>query len=126
MPVLHTAHLRVRAEAVAAFKARILRHARTSLEREPGCRRFDVHQEQGDPTLFFLIEVYGDQAALDAHRASAHYLAFRENTKDWVVERTWWFWTPLAPAPGPTQGPKGEEDAACAPDDRAAPGRSER
>jgi (4S)-4-hydroxy-5-phosphonooxypentane-2,3-dione isomerase len=100
MPLLHTAHLVVRAEAVESFKARILCHARTSLEREPGCQRFDVHQERSDPTLFFLIEVYSDQAALDAHRASAHYQAFREDTKRWVVERTWWFWTPLGAAPG--------------------------
>jgi quinol monooxygenase YgiN len=83
-----------------AMLLRILRHALTSLEREPGCQRFDVHQERSDPTLFFLIEAYSDQAALDAHRASAHYQAFREDTKRWVVERTWWFWTPLGPAPG--------------------------
>jgi quinol monooxygenase YgiN len=30
---------------------------------------------------------------LEAHRVSPHYLAFREDVKDWVVERTWWFWT---------------------------------
>ena len=125
MPVLHTAHLRVRAEAVASFKARILRHARTSLEREPGCQRFDVHQEQRDPSLFFLIEVYSDLAAIDAHRTSAHYLAFREDTKDWVVERTWWFWTPLAPAPDLATDSKGGGGAAPLPEDRAAQGRGE-
>ncbi len=97
MAVLHTAHLRVRAEVLDQFRARITRHARTSLEREPGCHRFDVHQDINDPTLFFLFEVYADDAALEAHRASAHYLQFREDAKDWVVERTWWFWSPLTP-----------------------------
>lgn len=96
MSILHTAHLRVREDAIEPFRVRLLRHARTSVEQESGCRRFDVHQEQKDPALFLLVEVYRDQAALDAHRASAHYLAFREDTKDWVIERRWWFWTPLA------------------------------
>lgn len=45
-----------------------------------------------DPTLFLLIEVYADAAALEAHRQSAHYEAFREDTKDWVTDRKWWFW----------------------------------
>jgi len=95
MPILHTAHLRVKDDAIAPFRARLLRHARTSLETEPGCTRFDVFQETGDPALFLLIEVYADQAALEAHRASPHFKAFREDTRDWVIERTWWFWAPV-------------------------------
>jgi quinol monooxygenase YgiN len=95
MGVFHTAHLRVRTEVVAQFKARLLRHAQISVTQEPGCRRFDVHQERSDATLFLLIESYADEAAFEAHRTSPHYLAFREDVKDWVVERTWWYWNPL-------------------------------
>jgi quinol monooxygenase YgiN len=94
--VLHTAHLRVHPDAVERFKARIERHARASTSKEPGCRQFDVHQERTDPALFLLIERYDDEEAFQAHRASEHYLAFREDVKDWVVERTWWYWTPVA------------------------------
>lgn len=96
MALIHTAHLRVRPEAVERFRARIARHAHNSLAREPGCHRFDVHQEAEDPALFFLYEVYADAAALEAHRASEHYLQFREDVKDWVIERTWWFWHTVA------------------------------
>lgn len=96
MPLIHTAHLRVRPEVVDRFRARIARHAHNSLTREPGCHRFDVHQEAKDPTLFFLYEVYADDAALEAHRAAPHYLEFREDVKDWVIERTWWFWETVA------------------------------
>lgn len=96
MNIFHTAHLRVRPDATDQFKSRLLRHARMSLEREPGgCLRFDVHQEKGDPALFLLIETYRDQAALEIHRNSEYFLTFRQDTKDWVVERTWWFWQPL-------------------------------
>jgi autoinducer 2-degrading protein len=94
-PVFHTAHLRVRPDAVDAFRVRIERHARTSVAREPGCSRFDVHQERSDPTLFLLVECYDDEAAFQAHRASEHFVAFREDVKAWVVERTWWYWNPV-------------------------------
>lgn len=96
MRVLHTAHLRVRAEVVELFKARLARHARISTTQEPGCERFDVHQERDDPTVFLLIEAYSDEAAFELHRSSPHYLAFRADVKDWVVERTWWYWNSLA------------------------------
>jgi quinol monooxygenase YgiN len=92
MPLLHTAHLRVRDDAVEPFRRRLLQHAATSVEREEGCHRFDVFQERDDPTLFLLTEVYADDAALEVHRHSPHYLAFRADVADWVVDRKWWFW----------------------------------
>lgn len=92
MALLHTGHLRVRPEVAEAFHRRLLRHAGISVAQEPGCRSFDVHQSRDDPALFLLLEVYADDAALEAHRAAPHYLAFREGVKDWVVERTWYFW----------------------------------
>ena len=93
MALLHTAHLQVRPDAVELFMARLSRHAKTSVAAEHGCHGFVVHQGKQDPTLFLLIETYADDTALEAHRVSPHYLAFREDVKPWVVERTWWFWT---------------------------------
>lgn len=95
--LLHTAHLTCHNEIIDRFKARLLKHARTTLDNEPGCHRFDVHQEDANPSLFLLIEAYADAAALEIHRQSAHYKAFREDTKDWVVDRKWWFWTKVGP-----------------------------
>ncbi len=91
-PLFHTAHLRVREDIVERFRDRLLRHARISLNAEPGCLRFDIHQEAADPALFLLIEIYADQAAFDTHRVSPHYLQFREDVKDWVIDRKWWYW----------------------------------
>ncbi|MGE0723992.1 MAG: putative quinol monooxygenase [Alphaproteobacteria bacterium] len=97
--LVHTAHLTCRADVVDSFRARLLRHAVTTLAAEPGCTRFDVHQDREDPTRFFLLEHYADDAALQAHRDSPHYLAFRADTKDWVVDRKWWFWQALSAGP---------------------------
>ena len=54
--------------------ARLLRHAAISLDREPGCHRFDIQQECNDPTLFLLVEEYADEAleALAARIAAGH------------------------------------------------------
>ena len=51
--------------------------ARNSLEKEPGCRHFDVCANPDDPHKFFLYELYDDQAAIDAHGQTEHYAAFR-------------------------------------------------
>ena len=40
---------------------------------EPGCVSFVAHQSTEDPAIFILYEQYVDQAAFDAHAASAHY-----------------------------------------------------
>jgi quinol monooxygenase YgiN len=43
---------------------------------EPGCRAYRVHRSKTDPRRFFLYELYDDQAALDAHRASPHFAEY--------------------------------------------------
>ena len=93
--VVHTAHLRVDERHVAAFRERIIRHAEVT-RAEPGCLKFDVRQEAQSPQLFFLFEVYRDNAALEAHRNSSHFHAFRGDVDPWVVERQWWHWSPVS------------------------------
>jgi autoinducer 2-degrading protein len=95
LTVKHTAHLRVKSEAIELFRDRLSLHARTSLESESGCHQFDVYQDRSDSTLFLLIETYESEAAFELHRASAHYKAFRSDVAEWVTERTWWYWEPV-------------------------------
>jgi autoinducer 2-degrading protein len=42
-------------------------------QHEPGNLLYVGHQDPADPTHFFFYEQYADQAALEAHRDSAHY-----------------------------------------------------
>jgi (4S)-4-hydroxy-5-phosphonooxypentane-2,3-dione isomerase len=62
---------------VEAFVAATLENARASL-REPGIARFDVVQQQDDPTRFLLVEVYRTAEAPAAHKATAHYATWRD------------------------------------------------
>ncbi|MDB5351758.1 MAG: hypothetical protein JWN86_3005 [Planctomycetota bacterium] len=41
---------------------------------EPGCRMYLAHRSTDNPRKFFLYEQYDDRAALDAHRASDHFV----------------------------------------------------
>lgn len=90
--IVHTAHLTCRPDVVEAFRRRLLQHARTTREREPGCRQFLIHQSASEPALFFLHEIYETDAALRLHQSSEHFHSFRADTSEWVTERQWWFW----------------------------------
>ena len=41
--------------------------------KEPGCLFYAAHQHREDPRKFLVYEQYKDDAALDAHRNSAHF-----------------------------------------------------
>lgn len=53
---------------------------------EPGNLRFDVIQQADDPNRFVLYEAYRDEAALEAHRQTAHYARWRDAVTDWMAE----------------------------------------
>ena len=46
------------------------------VQAEPGCIRFDVLQSRKDARRFLLYELYKDEAALEAHRRTPHYLEY--------------------------------------------------
>ncbi|MCB0050365.1 MAG: antibiotic biosynthesis monooxygenase, partial [Caldilinea sp.] len=56
MLIVHV-DVNVKPEVVDAFIAATVENARNSIQ-EPGIARFDVIQDQADPTHFVLVEVY--------------------------------------------------------------------
>ncbi len=75
---------RIKPDFIEDFAAAITENARLSRETEAGCRQFDVCRDPADHTLFFLYELYDDEAAIQAHLQSAHFLAMDRLTADWV------------------------------------------
>ena len=57
--------------------------ARGSIRNEPGCFRFDILQDDGDPDRIHLYEVYADEQAVEAHRASPHFMKWFSTVEDW-------------------------------------------
>jgi len=78
-------HVHVRPESVDAFLAATLDNARQSIE-EPGVVRFDVIQQENDPTRFMLVEIYRDGEAPAAHKATAHYARWRDAVEPMMAE----------------------------------------
>jgi autoinducer 2-degrading protein len=55
--------------------------------KEPGCKRFDILNLASDPNHFFLYEVYENEAAFQAHRASDHFKKYAATTANMVAKR---------------------------------------
>ena len=78
-------HVHVKPEHIDAFRAASLANARASVQ-EPGIARFDVCQQQDDPTRFVLVEVYRTAEAPAQHKGTAHYATWRDTVADMMAE----------------------------------------
>jgi len=58
------------ADAVAELLRRIAPLVRAN---EPGCVTWQAWRDREDPNVFHFHEVYRDEAALQAHRETAHF-----------------------------------------------------
>ncbi|NLX12044.1 MAG: antibiotic biosynthesis monooxygenase [Phycisphaerales bacterium] len=70
-------HVQVKPDSVEAFRQASIENARNSIQ-EPGIARFDVIQQNDDPTRFILVEVYRDEAATGLHKETVHYQKWRD------------------------------------------------
>ncbi|GIV68733.1 putative quinol monooxygenase [Caldilinea sp.] len=76
MLIVHV-DVHVKPEFIDAFIAATLENARASVQ-EPGVARFDVLQDQADPTHFVLVEVYRTPDDPARHKETAHYAKWRD------------------------------------------------
>jgi len=84
MLVVHV-QVHVKPECVDAFKSATHANAQAS-RKEPGVARFDVLQQQDDPTRFVLVEIYRDTAAAAAHKETKHYPVWRNAVAPMMAE----------------------------------------
>jgi (4S)-4-hydroxy-5-phosphonooxypentane-2,3-dione isomerase len=84
MLVVHV-HVRVKPESLEAFKRATLENAQASVQ-EPGIARFDVMQQQDDPTRFVLTEAYRTSDAPAKHKETAHYAKWRDTVAPMMAE----------------------------------------
>ena len=65
-------------ESLRTLLAWMVEHTRA----EPGCERYDLYEERDANGALHLFERYRDRAALEAHRASDHYVEYRRQVAD--------------------------------------------
>jgi len=78
----------VKPELLEEFERALLHNACESVEKDPGCVRFDVSQQQDDPTRWVMYEVYQSPDDHAAHRRSPHFLAFDAVAARALVDKT--------------------------------------
>jgi (4S)-4-hydroxy-5-phosphonooxypentane-2,3-dione isomerase len=84
MMVVHV-NIQVKTEYVQPFIEATLANARESLK-EAGIARFDVVQQQDDPSRFVLVEAYRTAHAPAAHKETKHYAAWRDKVAPMMAE----------------------------------------
>ena len=84
MNIVHV-HVHVKPEFVEAFKQATIENAASSVKEE-GVARFDVIQQNDDPTRFILVEVYKTDKASFAHKETVHYAKWRDTVAEMMVE----------------------------------------
>ncbi len=62
------------------FLGVIREDAESTTSKEEGNFGFYVVQNNEDPDKFFFLEIYRDNAALEAHRKTPHFLKYRDAT----------------------------------------------
>jgi autoinducer 2-degrading protein len=77
-------HVHVKPEHVEDFIAATHRNHKHSVQ-EPGNLRFDILQSPDDPNHFILYEAYATEAGAMAHKATDHYLTWRNKVADWMA-----------------------------------------
>jgi quinol monooxygenase YgiN len=78
----------VRHELLDEFERALLHNARESVAHDPGCVRFDVSQQQDDPTRWILYEVYDSPDAHALHRQSPHFVDYDAIAARAVIGKT--------------------------------------
>ena len=84
MIIIHV-HVHIKLDSVDAFKEATIENARNSTK-EPGILRFEVIQQEDDPTRFILVEVYKDIDAVAQHKETAHYVKWRDSVQPMMFE----------------------------------------
>ncbi len=75
----------VKPEYIEAFKIATLDNASNSIK-EPGVTRFDVYQQNEDPSRFTLVEIYKTEDDPVRHRETAHYNRWRTAVESMMAE----------------------------------------
>ena len=70
--IINSIHITFSAKDAAVAES-LLRELRDQSRKEAGVIQYDVGRSSEKPNVFALWEVYRNQEALDAHRASEHF-----------------------------------------------------
>jgi quinol monooxygenase YgiN len=72
-----------RENEVTAIFAKLTEESR----KEPGCTTYQVHRHKTEARRYFIYELYKDEAALEAHRTTPHFLQYARKDLPKIADR---------------------------------------
>ena len=54
---------------------------------ESGCVFYEIFQYENEPRRFMAVETWADEAALDGHKASAHYKVYKSSYEPYCEDK---------------------------------------
>ena len=83
--VVTIVHVYVKPEFIQQFiEATRVNHEQSI--KEKGNLRFDILQDDKDPSKFVLYEAYTSEQEVAAHKETAHYLKWRDTVANWMAQ----------------------------------------
>ena len=76
----------IKPDQVESFRKATLVNAQASCRTEAGVARFDVLQQQDDPSRFVLVEIYRTAEDAGRHKDTAHYQTWRDVVAPMMAE----------------------------------------
>ncbi|MBF16627.1 MAG: hypothetical protein CL740_06450 [Chloroflexi bacterium] len=77
--------LEVKKDKINEFINESISDARGSVEFEPGCRRFDIVQDNEKPNLFGFCEIYNDKESFEEHLTYPHFKQWDRAVKNLLL-----------------------------------------
>jgi autoinducer 2-degrading protein len=78
-------YVHVKEDSIDEFLHASIENAEVSRQ-EPGIVRFDIIQQENNPTRFLLIEIYRTEEDPARHKETAHYLHWRETVAPMMAD----------------------------------------
>jgi quinol monooxygenase YgiN len=82
--VVRIARLQIDSAQLDNYKSALKTHAETAVRVEPGVITLYAVYEKDHPTHVTVFEIYDSQEAYQAHLKTAHFLLYKQTTKDMV------------------------------------------
>lgn len=88
MPLVRIAQLEIDPARLESYTAAVKEEIETSIRVEPGVLAIYAVAERDSPFKLRFFEMYADEAAYNAHIASAHFRKYADATKDMITSKT--------------------------------------
>ncbi|MCX8579425.1 antibiotic biosynthesis monooxygenase [Gilliamella sp. B2717] len=79
----------VKPEWVKEYQQAALK-VRNESRKEAGCIRYELSLDTNNQHIFIFSEIWANQAAMEFHNTTAHFMEFKQFLENKLVDRKWY------------------------------------